>query len=1521
MQKKKHAAIAIALVTGGISAPSVSKAGLFSTPVQNGGFDYDYTHNPNGLGYDYQLHNWFRYSGGEVWQSQANQSISFPGSFNNSAYAIVQGQSYRGAAASNNLVGDIFQQIGTTQANQAVTVNFLEAYLQGSTSNSVTVSLFSGGSPVRTYGGYTGGYNVYGPTYTLTGATLLSSTSFASGSTADAFAQETATLNTGAAGTKGAALWLDFTVNNTAYGTDQIAIDNVTATSTTTPQSTWTGAASSNWNTTALNFGATAYVDGNAVLFDDSATGSTAVTINTANVTPTQVTFNNSSKNYTISGSYGIAGGAQLTKNGTGTVSITNANSFTGNVYVNAGVLNLQNSSALGTSTGVYVASGGTLQLQGGITIGGAVGGSLPLTLSGAGTGATGHEGALVSLSGSNTYSGKIFLDSAATIAVDSGSLLLNESTDVMTDGVGPGYDLTLTGAGNGEITAKIGGGSNVIKNGTGSWKLDGDNYFAGSLTQNGGTLTLSGENTNSGGTTVNAGTLILTYGGYAGAIRGTLNIASGATVTLATDDALGYGSGDSVNTINVSGTLNNTTNNNEGYITDYVLTGGTISSTGGGDYAFTGGYSISSNASSVTSVFSGPIVMREGSSTMVFTVALGTTPSGIDLNVSGVISEDDRAGTGAQFGVDKEGPGLLALTGSNTYPGATTINGGTLMLGDGTVGHDGALNPTGGIVNNAALVFNTAVSQNYGGAISGSGTIAKIGPGSLTLSGGSSYSGPVTVSAGKVYVDGSFGTSSTFNVSSGATLGGTGSVTSAVTLATGGIIEAGQAGTGELTINGNTTFAGTGTINLGSLTNYSGSPGVNFAGGITASGGSGSIALNVATATGASVGSTYQLINYSGSSPLSDLKVGIGGRATGTVTDTGSQIDITLTSLSSAIVYTGAAGKVWNTTAQSWTINSAATAYIDSPGDAVVFDDTAPSANTALAINTATVHPSSVTFNNSTNTYTINGPYGIAGLTGITLNGTGVVNINTPNTFTGPVVVNSGTLQLGNGTSGNDGTISAASSITNNGALTFNYFSNQTISAPISGTGNISKSGAGNLTLTAGQSSAGVNSQTDSGTLTINGGAVTLAPSDPTTPAYATQGFSGITVNAGGTLDIASVHTFGYAGGYGGNPRTPITINGGTVTNSQGNDNYLGTITMTGGTINGTGEFRLQDTGASTDVSLTTLPTTTTATISVPSLALVTYGGNTNITFNVSAGTVASGPDLLVSSSIDSSGGLVKAGSGVMTLTGTNNTYSGGTFVTAGTLNFSGPKTFPVASALNISSGALAVVTSHTGATPTVLQATSLSFSGTSGSWGGKLDLNNNDIVIHGGSLSDTTSQVQYAYNGGAWNGPGGITSTAAATNAKHLTTLGVIVNDNGSGTPLYGSGGSISSTFDGDANVADGDILVKYTYYGDTNLDGAVDGSDYSKIDAGFTSGGTLTGWANGDFNYDGKIDGSDYTLIDNAFNTQGATLGSNPAALIASSTAQFSGGSAVPEPTTLGMLGLGAIGLIAKRRRRSC
>ena len=88
----------------------------------------------------------------------------------------------------------------------------------------------------------------------------------------------------------------------------------------------------------------------------------------------------------------------------------------------------------------------------------------------------------------------------------------------------------------------------------------------------------------------------------------------------------------------------------------------------------------------------------------------------------------------------------------------------------------------------------------------------------------------------------------------------------------------------------------------------------------------------------------------------------------------------------------------------------------------------------------------------------------------------------------------------------------------------------------------------------------------------------------------------------------------------------------------------------------------------------------------------------------------------------------------------------------------------------------------------------------------------------------------------------------------------------------PQYHTAQGAGATFDGFA-VADTDVLVKFTYYGDADFNGVVDFDDYSRIDAGFNNNGT--GWFNGDFDYNGIVDFDDYSLIDQAFNTQSGTL----------------------------------------------
>jgi Dockerin type I domain/PEP-CTERM motif len=192
-----------------------------------------------------------------------------------------------------------------------------------------------------------------------------------------------------------------------------------------------------------------------------------------------------------------------------------------------------------------------------------------------------------------------------------------------------------------------------------------------------------------------------------------------------------------------------------------------------------------------------------------------------------------------------------------------------------------------------------------------------------------------------------------------------------------------------------------------------------------------------------------------------------------------------------------------------------------------------------------------------------------------------------------------------------------------------------------------------------------------------------------------------------------------------------------------------------------------------------------------------------------------------------------------------------------------------------------------------------------------GTLNLNNNDMIVQGvgaTGLTAITAQIAQGRNtgaGGLWNGTG-ITSSSAAVTANN-TALAVELNNDDNGNALV-------SSFDG-TPVTSSDVLVKYTFNGDANMDGVVNGDDYTLIDNGFNT--QATGWRNGDFNYDGVINGDDYLLIDNTFNFEGsvsyATTGAQPTEMIANNT------SSVPEPTTVAMLLVGSAGLLARRRRR--
>jgi len=149
-----------------------------------------------------------------------------------------------------------------------------------------------------------------------------------------------------------------------------------------------------------------------------------------------------------------------------------------------------------------------------------------------------------------------------------------------------------------------------------------------------------------------------------------------------------------------------------------------------------------------------------------------------------------------------------------------------------------------------------------------------------------------------------------------------------------------------------------------------------------------------------------------------------------------------------------------------------------------------------------------------------------------------------------------------------------------------------------------------------------------------------------------------------------------------------------------------------------------------------------------------------------------------------------------------------------------------------------------------------------------GRVDLNDNDAIVDytgATAIGAVQALLNSGRSGGAWANEG-ITSTNAKNNALHNTTVGAIeATDYKS---VFGAG----ATFDG-VTIDNSAVLIKYTYYGDTDFNGQVNLDDYSRTDAGFNN--NRSGWFNGDFDGNGQVNFDDYSLIDLAFSTQGAIL----------------------------------------------
>jgi autotransporter-associated beta strand protein len=228
------------------------------------------------------------------------------------------------------------------------------------------------------------------------------------------------------------------------------------------------------------------------------------------------------SGNITNSGASGAV--LSLVKSNSSTWVLGGNNTYNGTTNINAGALNIQNATALGTTAaGTTVASGAALQLQGGISVG-----AESLTLSGDGVTST---GALRNISGNNSYAGAITLNAATRINSDSDLLTLSGNIS------GAGQNLTIGGAGNTTISGAIATTTGTLtKDGAGTLTLNASNTYIGTTTVAAGTLQANSANALGTGTAVEVtgGSLLVTADDAINGKNITLNSTSNATAGLA---------------------------------------------------------------------------------------------------------------------------------------------------------------------------------------------------------------------------------------------------------------------------------------------------------------------------------------------------------------------------------------------------------------------------------------------------------------------------------------------------------------------------------------------------------------------------------------------------------------------------------------------------------------------------------------------------------------------------------------------------------------------------------------------------------------------------------------------------------------------------------------------------------------------------------------------------------------------------------------------------------------------------
>jgi fibronectin-binding autotransporter adhesin len=1006
-----------------------------------------------------------------------------------------------------------------------------------------------------------------------------------------------------------------------------------------------------------------------------------------------------------------IGGGGSFVKSGSGNLTLSGTNTYTGATTISDGTLTV--SGTLADTTAVTVASGKTYNVNATDTIGSLAGagtvqtsgtvtltsggdntstifsgviqngtGTLSLTKSGSGT---------LTLSGANTYSGSTTLTAGSILvgnagsgnvgsitnsSVGTGTLIFNGGTISSDSSTARTINNPITytgnvtfgdGTNNGALTfaaAEALGAANrtLTVNTTGGVTLSGIISSTGAygITKAGaGTLTLSGTNTYSGGTTISAGTLKIDNAAALGASSGAASITSGAVLDL---------NGITMTNTNAL-TVNGTGISTNGAIINSSSTGATYAGllTLGSDSSIVGGTGTITISNVGTITGSGLGLTLGGAQGGTLTSILGT-------------------GTGT---LTKQNAGTWNLAGVNTFTGNTTISGGTLAItGSGQL-NSGTYSGAIAIASSSTFKYSSSANQTLQtGVISGAGNLIKDTDTSsiLTLSATNTYTGTTTINAGTLSI------STIANVSTNSNLG---AASSGNIIINGGILK--YTGSGSSSNRNITLGSSGGTIDA------SGSGTLTLTGGITPTASTSPTLTLTGSGNGTLSTAAYATPATSGTSALTKS-----GNGTWTLSFANTYIGATTISAGTLSV---TALNALGTNASGTTIASGATldlqgvAYSTTEGLTVNGGTIKTSTGTSSFAGTISLGANSTVDVGGTQ-LTLSGIISSTSTHSLTKTSSGILILTGNNSYTGGTTINAGTLNMGHAnaisTSGTitfgGGTLQHSSSNTTDYSSRFSTTasqaynidtSNQNVTlatALTSSGGSLTKSGSGTLTLSGNNTYTGATTISD-GTLTVSG---TLADT------------TAVTVASGKTYNVNATDTIGSLAGAG------TVQTSGTVTLTSGGDNtstifsgviqngtgtlsltksgsgtltLSGTNTYTGGTNVNAGTLILDHTSTGTVLADTgavivnggtlqlndTTETVGTVTLTSGSITVGTAGNaltGTSYTLNPSSGDHSISAVLAGGASV----ALTKSGAGTVTLSGTN-TYTGGTNVNAGTL------------------------------------------------------------------------------------------------------------------------------------------------------------------------------------------------------------------------------------------------------------